>query len=324
MAVALAQPVGAESLRGSRASLDRQNRVAREHDFTYLSTPARVRYFVSKGWLVRVQPNRDLRLRGVSFPYARPELAMFLQRLGAQYHAACGRRLVITSLTRPLNRQPRNASDRSVHPTGMAVDLRYSRTRSCRAWLERVLLSLERAGVLEATRERRPIHYHVALFPRQYRAYVDRLKTDDVQLASAQAEAPKTPDPAAAKPETAETKTADVLGSYTVRSGDSLWTIARAHGTTVRELRNMNELRGSRIRPGQVLAVSSEVQVASAEPGDRGSYTVRSGDSLWMIARSHGTTVGRLRRMNDLRGNRIMPGQVLEVPQASEEAEQGS
>jgi LysM repeat protein len=43
--------------------------------------------------------------------------------------------------------------------------------------------------------------------------------------------------------------------AYQVRRGDSLWTIARAHGTTVTELRNRNNLRNSRIFAGQVLEV---------------------------------------------------------------------
>jgi nucleoid-associated protein YgaU len=113
----------------------------------------------------------------------------------------------------------------------MAMDIRRSNSRACRSWLEKVLLSLEGAGVLEATRERNPPHYHVALFPKQYASYVDR------RLADA-----------------AETGTA-VAVAYRVRSGDSLWSIARKHGTSITELRTVNELRGSRIYAGQVLTV---------------------------------------------------------------------
>jgi hypothetical protein len=56
----------------------------------------------------------------------------FVERLSSQYHNACGERLVVTSLTRPASEQPRNASDRSVHPTGMAIDLRLSTKGTCR------------------------------------------------------------------------------------------------------------------------------------------------------------------------------------------------
>lgn len=226
----------AQSLRGSSNSLDRQNRVASQHQFTYLTTSGHVDRFVGAGYLVRVRNNRDYRLHNVSFPYARPEVGLFIARLGQQYRAACGEQLVVTSLTRPQSRQPSNASSRSVHPTGMAVDLRRSNTRKCRAWLEDTLLFLESQGVVEATRERRPPHYHVALFPNQYVAYVDALARDNgrpaVRVADASSEV-----------------------EYRVRSGDSLWTIAKKHGTTVERLQSANELRGSRIYAGQLLQV---------------------------------------------------------------------
>jgi len=112
----------------------------------------------------------------------------------------------------------------------MAIDLRYPRNRNCRAWLEDVLLDLERARLLEATRERSPVHYHVALFPREYAAYVAR----------------------------AQQRQMDALGdrvAYTVRSGDSLWTIARSHGITVDELQQVNNLSGSKIFAGQVIEI---------------------------------------------------------------------
>jgi LysM repeat protein len=47
---------------------------------------------------------------------------------------------------------------------------------------------------------------------------------------------------------------------------------------------------------------------------ERLAYTVRSGDSLWGIARSYGTTVDDLRVANGLEGSRIFVGQVLDVP----------
>lgn len=223
----------AQSLRGSRASLDVQNRMAQQHDFTYIETPNRVRFFADQGWLVRVTPNTDFDLHAVSFPYARPEVELFIRRLGNQYKRACGEKLVVTSLTRPTTRQPRNASDRSVHPTGMALDLRYSWNRNCRSWLESVLTSLESQGVLEATLERRPRHYHVALFPSPYARYVETLAARQ-EVEVEEAEAPDT-------------------RSYKVRNGDSLWRIARKHGLSVEELKSANGIRDSQIFAGQVI-----------------------------------------------------------------------
>ncbi len=216
-------PAAAQSLRGSTRSLDKQNQVAREHDFTYIANAAQLERFVNAGYLVRVRDSRDFRLNNLSFPYARPEVKLFIQRLAAQYRRGCGEQLVVTSLTRPQNRQPRNASARSVHPTGMALDLRRPNSR-CRGWLESTLLQLEGAGVLEATYERRPPHYHVVLFPRQYAAYVER-------------------------------RASATGGKYQVQPGDSLWGIARRHATTVPQIRSANNLRGNKIYPGQVLTL---------------------------------------------------------------------
>lgn len=239
-------PASGQSLRGSPASLDIQNRVAREHDYTYIETAERVRRFVDQGWLVRVRPNGDFGLHAVSFPYARPEVVLFIERLAGQYRDACGEQLVVTSLTRPTTRQPRNASSRSVHPTGMAIDLRYSRDKRCRGWLEGVLLSLERAGVLDATLERYPLHYHVALFPRHYATYVDNLATRTRMAESTTSGSAQT-----------SIRTAQLAerAAYTIQTGDSLWEIARQHGVSVDDLQAVNGIDGSRIYAGQVIDV---------------------------------------------------------------------
>ena len=172
----------AQSLRGSRTSVDRQHTEARQHDFTFLRRRAEVNRFVDAGLLVSLRGGEHYRLHGVSFSVARPEVKLFIERLSAQYYAACGDRLVVTSLTRPTSRQPSNASSRSVHPTGMAVDLRVPKTLSCRRWLESALFSLERERVVEATLERSPLHFHVAVFPDEYLAYVARRTGRPVRL----------------------------------------------------------------------------------------------------------------------------------------------
>ena len=146
----------AQSLRGSPASLEQQNRQARRHDFTYLRESAQVHRFVDAGLLVRVLNREDYVLKDVSFPFARPEVKLFVERLSGQYRSACGEPLVVTSLTRPKSHQPRNASPDSVHPTGMALDLRRPRNSACRRWLEDTLLYLEARMILDATMERGP------------------------------------------------------------------------------------------------------------------------------------------------------------------------
>ncbi len=135
-----------------------------------------MREFVAEKRLVKLEGNRHYSIkRGTAFPYARPAVRLFVENLAAEYHAATGERLVVTSLTRPISRQPRNASELSVHPAGMAVDLRVPGKASSRKWLEKRLLQLEDKVVLDATKERKPAHYHVAVFPREYEKYIASL-----------------------------------------------------------------------------------------------------------------------------------------------------
>jgi len=101
--------------------------------------------------------------------------------------------------------------------------------------------------------------------------------------------------------------------------------IARAFGTSVDALRGINYIeRGSRIYVGQKLKIPSNAKnlksrsksaaYAATDHGteSNGTYKVRSGDTLWDIARKFGTTTSRLRSVNNLgRSSRIYPGQIL-------------
>lgn len=225
--------------RGSPHKLDRQNEAARAHEYSYLANSTEVRSFVKKGLLVHIPGNGNYELARVSFPYVRPEVKTFVERLSAQYKNACGERLVITSATRPMTHQPPNASSRSVHPTGMAIDLRKPDRSNCRRWLERTLVSLERANVLDATEEFRPPHYHVVVFPNPYRKYIQKggksQKSEARKLASAQGSSSKI--------------------RHTVKRGETLSEIAQMYGTSVQKLKKANRLKGSTIRAGQKLRI---------------------------------------------------------------------
>ena len=242
-------------LRGSKTSVRRQNTIADQHDFTYIRNPKELRRFVDQGLLVRLSGNGDYSVQGASFPYARPAVKLFVERLARQYRSATGERLVVTSLTRPLTHQPRNASSNSVHPTGMALDIRRSRSRSARRWLEQNLMVMEERGVIEATHERHPPHYHVAVFPNEYETYVARrTKGEEPEKASAPEER-VLPNLAGLVPPGSRGST---YQSYRVQRGDSLWTIARKHGTTVSRLKTLNAMNDSSIFPGQKLMVPSD------------------------------------------------------------------
>lgn len=161
----------AQSLRGSRRSVRHSYRYAEHHDLTFIRTVRGVHRAVREGALVRLRPNGNFTLKHVSFPYVTPTTYTFVKRLAAEYRAACGRRLVITSAMRPEDRQPTNSSPRSLHPTGIAIDLHRPRGK-CLRWLRATLLVLEDRGVVDATEEHHPPHFHVNVFGQPYREYL--------------------------------------------------------------------------------------------------------------------------------------------------------
>jgi LysM repeat protein len=237
----------AGSLQPTHAGLLRQSFAARSESFSYLQNDQQVHEFVRRGLLVPLRSNSDYYIHpDLRHAVARPEVRLFVERLAAQYRAACGERLVVTSLLRPKNRQPRNSHPLSVHPTGMALDLRIPGVSKCRSWLERTLVELESKAVLEAARERRPPHYHVVVFPTAYARYVGG---GAATAPSATVLAALPSQPAAAAPAAPEP------ARYKVRSGDNLWTIARRHGVTVASIKRYNGLRTTRLKPGQTLTI---------------------------------------------------------------------
>jgi hypothetical protein len=71
----------AQSLRGSPSSLDRQNRAARQQDYTFLTRASELERFVGAGLLVPLDGDAPYRLHDVSFNVARPEVKLFVERL---------------------------------------------------------------------------------------------------------------------------------------------------------------------------------------------------------------------------------------------------
>ena len=101
--------------------------------------------------------------------------------------------------------------------------------------------------------------------------------------------------------------------TYTVASGDSLWSIANRFGVTVNELKSANGLTSNLLSVGQVLIIPT---AGSSTPGSPtyNTYTVASGDSLWSIANRFGTTVDTIKTLNNLTSNLLSVGQVLQIP----------
>ncbi len=104
--------------------------------------------------------------------------------------------------------------------------------------------------------------------------------------------------------------------TYKVRGGDSLWKIARRHSVTVAQIARWNSLKKNAvIKPGQTLVIYKGTATASGGKQVRTvRYTVRKGDSLFLISRKFNVSVAELRSWNGLGGRKyIQPGQRLIV-----------
>lgn len=94
--------------------------------------------------------------------------------------------------------------------------------------------------------------------------------------------------------------------TYVVKSGDSLYKIARDFNTTVDSIKRLNNLSSDNLSVGQVILIPQQ--------GTSNTYTVKSGDSLWSIANRYNTTVDELKRLNNLTSNTLAIGQILTIP----------
>lgn len=92
---------------------------------------------------------------------------------------------------------------------------------------------------------------------------------------------------------------------YTVKSGDTLWGIARKYNMSVNDLKSLNNLSSNNLSIGQKLIVSK------ASSND---YTVVAGDTLWGIARKFNVSVDDLKSLNNLTSNSLSIGMVLKIP----------
>ena len=111
-----------------------------------------------------------------------------------------------------------------------------------------------------------------------------------------------------------------VTDRYTVRPGDNLGAIARRYRTSVDSLARLNSLRSrTLIYPGQVLRVpggagsETSAPAATAAAGEKITYTVRGGDTLFSIAQAFKTTVDKIKAANGLSSDILFVGQKLSI-----------
>lgn len=109
---------------------------------------------------------------------------------------------------------------------------------------------------------------------------------------------------------------ANMEGYYIVKKGDSLWSIASKNNTTVDNIKKLNNLSSNNLSVGQVLKLSYDAKKEDIKESN--IYTVKKGDSLWLIANKYGTTVNELKNANNLKSNTLYIGQTLIIPEKKE------
>jgi hypothetical protein len=246
-----------EVLRGSKASVEKMYDFARRHGFPFYLTPFTLDDAIAKGKLVPLTGDATYELTGgVGFSYATAEAREFVMQFAPQYLAACGTPLTVTSAARPTSRQPHNANPHSVHPTGIAVDIRRPYPGPCLTWVRNALAVLEARGFVEATEEHHPVHLHVAVL----KAPGARFKLPDLTNGVVVARQALTAMPtvtAAANGEVNLPLAPDSSGKgriYLVRQGDTLWDVARKLGIEVQTLAEVNHRSTkSVLKPGTTL-----------------------------------------------------------------------
>ncbi|WP_010581430.1 C40 family peptidase [Liquorilactobacillus vini] len=126
----------------------------------------------------------------------------------------------------------------------------------------------------------------------------------------------------------AKTTDSKTTSSVTVKSGDTLWDLAKQYNTSVENLLSLNSLSSDLIKPGQVLKVNGTAATTDQDTdtqqttttttpsvtvsANHVTYTVKSGDSLYSIAQAYGVSVDSLRSSNSL-GSVLTVGQTLTI-----------
>ncbi len=152
---------------------------------------------------------------------------------------------------------------------------------------------------------------YVLRIPRQHERYVLNLRAPEVETVKA----PAPPSSA-------------IYGgtTYKVRKGDTMLSIAKRYGVSTAQLQQLNDLPNQNVRVGQTLIVKgSEAKSAPPPPAPKSksapppkpavkSYRVKSGDSLWSIARQFNVSVDALKKANKKASAKLTPGAVLAIP----------
>lgn len=99
---------------------------------------------------------------------------------------------------------------------------------------------------------------------------------------------------------------------YTVKKGDSLWSISQKYDISVKELIELNNLNNLTLQINQKLKVPKIITI-EPEENDTEIYIVEKNDTLWSISRKFNISVNELKELNNLTSNLLSIGQQLKI-----------
>lgn len=105
--------------------------------------------------------------------------------------------------------------------------------------------------------------------------------------------------------------------TYQVKKGDTLYQIAKNNNTTVDAIKKLNNLSSNTLTIGSIIKLPSSN--SSSNTSEEDIYIVKSGDTLYQIAKNNNTTVDALKKLNNLSSNTLTIGQTLLIPLPKEE-----
>ena len=108
--------------------------------------------------------------------------------------------------------------------------------------------------------------------------------------------------------------TTKLTDTYIVQKGDTLYSISQKYNTTPDELKKLNNLTSNTLSIGEVLLLPSG-EVIESNVSNKQTYTVKSGDTIYSIARNNNITIDELKELNNLTSNLLTVGQVLLLPE---------
>lgn len=105
------------------------------------------------------------------------------------------------------------------------------------------------------------------------------------------------------------------VNNYTVKKGDTIGEIAEKYGVSLKQLKKWNSMNSNTIKVGQKLKIYTSGSAGSSNSnktsGKSVSHVVKSGESLYTIARKYRTTINAILEKNELISEKIKPGQTL-------------